>query len=83
VPVQAAAIIGESMDKTRAAITVMDKKRCIVQTAIYLYLYLEGNEIQGSETLIQLILRFIPEPESLMDDIYRVRGRYSITTKET
>ena len=52
---QAAAIIGESIDENRAATTVMDKNRRMVQTAIYLYFYREGNGIQSGATLIQLI----------------------------
>jgi len=51
-------MIGESMDKNSAATTVMDKSRRIVQVAIYLCFYREGNGIQSSGTLIWLIMRW-------------------------
>jgi hypothetical protein len=56
--VHAAAMIGESMDENTATITVMDKSRRIVQVAIYLCFYREGNTIQSSGTLIWLILQW-------------------------
>jgi hypothetical protein len=46
VPVQAAAMIGESMDENRARITVMDKDRRIF-LSIFLHFYLESNGIQS------------------------------------
>jgi hypothetical protein len=46
--VQAAAIMGEAMDKIRETTVEMDKSRRMLQTAIYLYFRREGNEIQGS-----------------------------------
>lgn len=48
VPVQAAAIIGESMDETNARITVMDTDRRMLLTALYLYFNYESNQIQSS-----------------------------------
>jgi hypothetical protein len=48
VPVHAA-IMGDNMDQTRAATTVMEKKRRIVSNEIYLYFYPNGNEIQATE----------------------------------
>ncbi len=52
------------MDESRAATTVMDKNRHMVQTEIYLYFCREGNEIHNSGTLIQLILRSAVEPDN-------------------
>lgn len=48
VPVQAAAIIGESMDETNARITVMDRDRRMLLTALYLHFNYESNQIQSS-----------------------------------
>jgi len=48
VPVQAAAIIGESMDEINARITVMDRDRRMLLIALYLYFHGESNEIQSS-----------------------------------
>jgi hypothetical protein len=82
--VQAAAIIGESIDETSAATTVMDKNRRIVQTAIYPYFCREGNEIHSGATLIQLILRSASRTRyHEWADIDGVLGMPFVTTKET
>jgi hypothetical protein len=48
VPVHAA-IMGDNMDQTRAATTVMEKKRRIVTSEIYLYFYPMAMRFRAAE----------------------------------